>query len=233
MSPAVERLVAKINEVFRDYGITMSEQESKDEIVVTLHVPAGALGEHADLLLPSRHAIPTDAIGAMVGAKHKLRKKLKKGIKKLAKSKVLKALAHTAAKFSPGGGALLKAVNAGKKVSKLAKHSKHKHPVVRAAANSEANAAHDEIEAAQQDAGGGGGGDDSPETIDAGAPGADPMPQEDTSALLDVSSDDGQTPESANADQEASMADGSMPEADDGEALADDDSSESESDEPE
>lgn len=145
-------LLKAVNDSFEQLGVHMDSEETANEVVVTMHIPRPG---RAPLVIAQREPVPSDAVGAVVGAKHKLRKKLKKAVKKVAHSKILKTLARTALSATPGGKQLQATAKAARALKKAIKKSKHPHPAVKRAAESDAADAHEELQAAVAPGGGG------------------------------------------------------------------------------
>lgn len=105
-----------LNHTFARLGIKYEGHDMGSEYVAMLHIPAGVVG-FDDTTIVAREPYPSlHTVGAledMVGAHHrgKIRRKLKKGIKKIAKNKVFRALGKAALAVTPGGRAVRAALS--------------------------------------------------------------------------------------------------------------------------
>lgn len=201
MSIALQKLVASINDTLDDLGIRVEEIERPNEVVVAIHFPPNmrlADGNQPFSVI-HREPIPSDAVGAMVGAKHKFRKKLVKGVKKIAKSKAFKALSKIALKVAPGGAQLSASMNALKAAKNAAKHLRSKHPAKKTAAAVQVAVAQDQLDSAQSADGGSASASaptaqDSPDQ-DVQSSSSDNLWAQDTSALDDAPAADAESPD--------------------------------------
>lgn len=147
---SLEQLIADINDTYGAAGLHMKEIDLGNEVQVQLYVPPGILSRSRGYTLVAREPVPSDMVGALeemteVG-RGKIRRKLKKAIKKIAKNKVFRALGKAALAVTPGGRAVRAAFKATKAAAHIAKHAKHhgktKHHDAAAAAQSAELRAH-------------------------------------------------------------------------------------------